>query len=110
MVPVDPRGVPAGFYDAMDLSAFPPETRFLSFRQSKTGVTPVPVITVYSPEEGSAPPPEPRLARRRRNGLTAPAQIGSPRESARPEPLAGRTGRGAASSGPASVSPRPPGA
>ena len=51
MVPVDPRGVPAAFYDAMDLSAFPPETRFLSFRQSKTGVTPVPVITVYSPEE-----------------------------------------------------------
>lgn len=51
MDPVDPRGVPAGFYDDMDVSAFPAETRFLSYRQTKTGVPTVPVIPVYSAEE-----------------------------------------------------------
>ncbi len=53
MDPVDPRGVPASFYEAMDLSSFPPEMRFLCFRQSKTGVPSVPCIAVYSPEEAA---------------------------------------------------------
>lgn len=51
MDPVDPRGVPASFYADMDLSAFPPETRYLSFRQMKTGVPTVPMIPVYSAQE-----------------------------------------------------------
>ena len=51
MDPVDPRGVPAGFYETMDLSPFPPEMRYLCYRQSKTGVPSVPGIAVYSPEE-----------------------------------------------------------
>lgn len=51
MDPVDPRGVPTGFYADMDLSSFPPEMRFLCFRQSKTGVRSVPGIAVYSPQE-----------------------------------------------------------
>ena len=51
MDPVDQLGVPASFYDHINLSGFPPEIRFLSFRQSKTGVPAVPVIVVYSAEE-----------------------------------------------------------
>ncbi len=52
MDPVDPRGVPDDFYDDMDLSGFQPETRFLGFRQSKTGVpTTLEMVTVYSDAE-----------------------------------------------------------
>ena len=54
MAPVDPRGVPESFYADMDLSSFQPETRFLSYRQSRTGVpTTLAMITVYSPEEAA---------------------------------------------------------
>ncbi len=51
MDPVAPHSVPARFYEDMDLSSFPPEMRFLCFRQSKTGVPSTPTIVVYSPEE-----------------------------------------------------------
>ncbi len=53
MDPVDPRGVPESFFAEIDLSPFSPETRFLSFRQSKTGVPSLPVAAVYSPEEAA---------------------------------------------------------
>ncbi len=53
MDPVDPRSVPTGFYEDMDLSSFPSEMRFLCFRQSKAGVRSVPGIAVYSPQEAT---------------------------------------------------------
>ena len=54
MTPVEPGGVPASYLADMDLSAFQTETRFLSYRQSRTGVPTTPnMITVYSPEEAA---------------------------------------------------------
>jgi len=51
MDPVHPHLVPASFYEAMDLSAFPPELRFLGFFLAGGGRELLPVPTVYSAEE-----------------------------------------------------------
>jgi hypothetical protein len=49
---VDPRGFPAGFWEGIDLSQFPPAKRFLCFAQVKNGSKPnVNFISVNSPEE-----------------------------------------------------------
>jgi hypothetical protein len=53
MDPVDTRGVPTSFYADLDLSRFAPETRFLSYRQSRLGTPSVKVATVYSAEEAA---------------------------------------------------------
>lgn len=42
--PLNPAEVPAGFFESMDLSGFPPECRFLCFRLSLGGRAPMPDI------------------------------------------------------------------
>jgi ketosteroid isomerase-like protein len=52
--PVDPAGFPAGFWDGIDLSQFPPSKRFLSFAQVKNGGTPGgDFVSVHSDEEAT---------------------------------------------------------
>jgi hypothetical protein len=49
---VDPAGFPAGFWDGIELSAFPPAKRFLCFAQVKNGSKPnTDFVSVNSPEE-----------------------------------------------------------
>jgi SnoaL-like domain len=49
---VDPKGVPPGFWDGIDLGQFPPAKRFLCFAQVTNGSKPnVNFISVNSPEE-----------------------------------------------------------
>ena len=51
---VDPRGVPAELFGAMDLSAFAPETKYLSWWQAQAGRTPrTDIVRCYSPEEAA---------------------------------------------------------
>jgi hypothetical protein len=52
MEPVDPRGVPDGFFDEIDLSAFPPSAKFLCYWAKRSGLTPsTNIISVYSEGE-----------------------------------------------------------
>jgi 3-phenylpropionate/cinnamic acid dioxygenase small subunit len=54
MEPADPRGVPAGFFAGMDLSAFPPSAKFLCYCLSRGGISPsTDIISVYSDEESA---------------------------------------------------------
>jgi len=49
--PVDPRGIPKGFFAEMDLSAFPPAAKFLCYDLVRSGLQPTANICVYSDEE-----------------------------------------------------------
>jgi hypothetical protein len=52
--PVDPRGIPKGFFAEMDLSAFPPSAKFLCYDLVRSGLPPsTDIISVYSDEEGA---------------------------------------------------------
>lgn len=48
----DPRGVPADFFEDMDLSGFPDATKYLNYYQKRGGREPrTDVVTVFSAEE-----------------------------------------------------------
>jgi ketosteroid isomerase-like protein len=50
----DPRGAPAALFDGMDLSAFAPETKYLSWWQAKAGRKPrTDIVRCYSTEEAA---------------------------------------------------------
>jgi hypothetical protein len=50
--PVDPRGIPKGFFEEMDLSAFPPSAKFLCYDLVRSGLPPsTDIISVYSDKE-----------------------------------------------------------
>ena len=50
--PVDPRGIPKGFFADMDLPAFPPSAKFLCYDLVRNGLSPsTDIISVYSDEE-----------------------------------------------------------
>ena len=52
--PVPPATFPEGFFDSVDLEAFPHQTRFMNFRQVKRGTeTRSDVVTVFSKEEAA---------------------------------------------------------
>lgn len=52
IAPVDPRGAPAALFEGMDLSAFAPATKYLSWWQAAQGRKPrTDIVQVYSPEE-----------------------------------------------------------
>lgn len=52
MEPVDPRGVPEGFFADMDLSAFPASAKFLCYSLRRSGHAPLAdIVSVYSDEE-----------------------------------------------------------
>lgn len=52
ITPVDPRGVPASFFEGMDLSGFATATQYLSWWQASQGRTPrTDIVSVYSQEE-----------------------------------------------------------
>jgi hypothetical protein len=49
---VDPRGVPKGFFEKMELSAFPASAKFLCYWQLSSGRSPsTDIISVYSDKE-----------------------------------------------------------
>ncbi|HAA03035.1 MAG TPA: hypothetical protein DCE18_06665 [Syntrophobacteraceae bacterium] len=50
--PVDPRGIPKGFFTDMDLSAFPTSAKFLCYDLVRSGRQPASdLVSVYSEEE-----------------------------------------------------------
>lgn len=54
LLPVDPAGFPAGFWDGIDLAQFPAAKRFLCFAQVKNGAKPnTDFVSVNSPEEAA---------------------------------------------------------
>lgn len=54
MDPVVPGSVPDSYFADMDLSAFPPQVRFLSWRHSRTGNSPDPGKIFAASEEAAA--------------------------------------------------------
>ena len=54
MDPVVPGSVPDSYFADMDLSAFPPQVRFLSYRHSRTGNSPDPDKIFAATDEASA--------------------------------------------------------